>query len=434
MGTRNLLRVNDKTSVWVIEIKDYQKHENVIGNPKLDETYAAFLLPLQYPIALNFRLFFGDIITKLEKLGINSNNMKERFSNQLQSNQQRIRNQLSFIAGVTKIIDSAIQDPEYQPFEPLIENEESFDIDNFTSETKRYICVLYSKRLKIPLIRAVVFVHPSASFNNSSVAILHAISWSTQAWLLKELYPIETGLNDREKNNSLLFMSGIVNVISKLNQNLISFYIHEAFDITQKILNEGRKEYKYALNWFYPTVPSGKIPSDSIEYFANIWKYFKKTKIIYEPLIEKKCMNCSKKTSRMDKKTKIPYCSVGCRNKHQKEKKTFFIKNIEQETLQNTEKGPKILYRDPSGYLEIGLMTIKPGDPADWETHENATQFIRVEKGEGTLYLNNSVFKLSDGDAAIIPAGASHKIKATTTKTLKLYTTYSKNKKDEWVH
>jgi len=82
-------------------------------------------------------------------------------------------------------------------------------------------------------------------------------------------------------------------------------------------------------------------------------------------------------------------------------------------------------------------MSINPGDKADWEIHHHLTQFIRVESGNGTLYLNED-FKqqIGPGDAAIIPSNTKHKIQSNINSEtpLQFYTLYAKNTTNVWEH
>jgi mannose-6-phosphate isomerase-like protein (cupin superfamily) len=132
--------------------------------------------------------------------------------------------------------------------------------------------------------------------------------------------------------------------------------------------------------------------------------------------------NCSKCLMR--------FCSDDCRGK----RCCTFVGNIEKLTLQNDEFGPVIIYRDPTGRLEIGLMTVNPGKSIPIEVHRNATQFLRIESGSGQVEIGGVVSQISDGFAAVVPSGFKHEIRNTGSDKLKLYTIYSKDQKDKWVH
>lgn len=96
--------------------------------------------------------------------------------------------------------------------------------------------------------------------------------------------------------------------------------------------------------------------------------------------------------------------------------------NLEKDTIKNLAYR-KVIYTD--NQTQLVLMSIKPGDDIDRETHQNITQFVRIEKGSCVAYLADKQYRLKAGDAIIIPAGTEHYIKNTSNKTLKLYSLYS---------
>ena len=106
--------------------------------------------------------------------------------------------------------------------------------------------------------------------------------------------------------------------------------------------------------------------------------------------------------------------------------------DIETETIEN-ENFREVLY---VGNLEITLMSIPPGENVDREVHSYSDQFIRVEAGTGKLYIdyegesNDEIWEydLSEGFAAVIPAGIYHEIVNTSDRyDLKIYSIYSPN-------
>ena len=71
-------------------------------------------------------------------------------------------------------------------------------------------------------------------------------------------------------------------------------------------------------------------------------------------------------------------------------------------------------------------MNLKPGEEIGEEVHKTVDQFFRFEKGDGTISIDGIKHKVADGDAVIVPAGASHNVTNTSKKVeLKLYTIYS---------
>ena len=110
------------------------------------------------------------------------------------------------------------------------------------------------------------------------------------------------------------------------------------------------------------------------------------------------------------------------------------MKNIEKDTLENKEHGPVIQHNDPSGHIQVGLMSIAPGKDVPMEMHSHISQFIRVEQGVGVVIIDDIEFNLSDGVAVVIPAGSWHRIVNMGERALKLYTLYCKDKADSFEH
>jgi mannose-6-phosphate isomerase-like protein (cupin superfamily) len=101
--------------------------------------------------------------------------------------------------------------------------------------------------------------------------------------------------------------------------------------------------------------------------------------------------------------------------------KRGFFTNIEKDTLSN-EKFRKVLYTGEN--LQLVLMTLGPNEEIGKEIHEN-DQFFRFEGGEGKVQVNNSEYKVGDGDCVIIPAGSEHNVINTGAESFKMYTIYS---------
>ncbi|QQR82806.1 cupin domain-containing protein [Candidatus Campbellbacteria bacterium] len=97
--------------------------------------------------------------------------------------------------------------------------------------------------------------------------------------------------------------------------------------------------------------------------------------------------------------------------------------NIEKLTLEN-ENFRKVLYT--AQHCQLVLMSLLPGEEIGSEVHEENDQFFRFEKGEGKVVINETEYSVSDGDAVIVPAGATHNVvNVSTTDMLKLYTIYA---------
>lgn len=100
-----------------------------------------------------------------------------------------------------------------------------------------------------------------------------------------------------------------------------------------------------------------------------------------------------------------------------------FNTNIENDTVKNSEFR-KVLYT--GRHCQLVLMSLKPNEEIGMEVHADNDQFFRFEEGEGQCVIDGTVYKVGDGSAIIVPAGAHHNVINTSeTKTLKMYTIYS---------
>ncbi|MEK6904958.1 MAG: cupin domain-containing protein [Nanoarchaeota archaeon] len=100
-----------------------------------------------------------------------------------------------------------------------------------------------------------------------------------------------------------------------------------------------------------------------------------------------------------------------------------FTINIEKETLTN-KNFRKVLYT--SKHSQLVLMSLKPNEEIGMEVHSKNDQFFRFEKGQGKCIIDGNEYKIKDGVAVVVPAGAQHNIINTSDKEeLKLYTIYS---------
>jgi len=105
-----------------------------------------------------------------------------------------------------------------------------------------------------------------------------------------------------------------------------------------------------------------------------------------------------------------------------------FVVNIEEITKQNDYFRLALWTGE---YLQLTLMTIKPGDEIGLEIHPDVDQFIRIEQGQGITMIgdrrNQLDFKAKvyDDDAIFIPAGKWHNLINTGRTPLKLYSIYA---------
>lgn len=100
-----------------------------------------------------------------------------------------------------------------------------------------------------------------------------------------------------------------------------------------------------------------------------------------------------------------------------------FSNNIEQETLKNSDYR-RVLYTGK--HAQLVLMSIAVGDEIGMEVHNENDQFFRFEAGNGLVIIDGNEYKVGDGSAIIVPAGAEHNVVNTSEiEELKLYTIYS---------
>jgi mannose-6-phosphate isomerase-like protein (cupin superfamily) len=96
--------------------------------------------------------------------------------------------------------------------------------------------------------------------------------------------------------------------------------------------------------------------------------------------------------------------------------------NIEKLTLENTNFR-EVLYTGEESQLV--LMSLLPGEEIGSEVHYDNDQFFRFESGDGDVIINDTEYSVSDGDAVVVPKGATHNVINTGAERLKLYTIYS---------
>jgi mannose-6-phosphate isomerase-like protein (cupin superfamily) len=99
-----------------------------------------------------------------------------------------------------------------------------------------------------------------------------------------------------------------------------------------------------------------------------------------------------------------------------------FIEDIEDLTIENAAFR-RVVYTGK--HLQLVLMTLKAGEEIGAETHLGHDQFFRVEKGKGEVWIDGERTRIKRDDAIVVPAGASHNIVNTGSKSLKLYTLYA---------
>lgn len=99
-----------------------------------------------------------------------------------------------------------------------------------------------------------------------------------------------------------------------------------------------------------------------------------------------------------------------------------FYADIEQETLDNTNFRHVVYTGD---YMQLVYMRLLPNEEIGIETHGN-DQFFRFEKGEGVVRIDDNRYDVRDGQAIIVPAGATHNVtNASSDEDLLFYTIYA---------
>lgn len=96
--------------------------------------------------------------------------------------------------------------------------------------------------------------------------------------------------------------------------------------------------------------------------------------------------------------------------------------HIEEQTRKNTAFR-HVVYT--GAYSQLVYMRLRPGEAIGLEVHGN-DQFFRIESGRGQAVVDDTTYSLADGSGLVVPAGAKHNVKNTSsTDDLHLYTIYS---------
>jgi mannose-6-phosphate isomerase-like protein (cupin superfamily) len=108
--------------------------------------------------------------------------------------------------------------------------------------------------------------------------------------------------------------------------------------------------------------------------------------------------------------------------------KLGWVDDIEAATLAN-EDFRRVLHT--GGHVQLTVMSLAAGENIGWEMHDHLDQFLRIERGTGTLKLGPSEDEVaeqhpvSDDWAMIIPAGTWHDVVNEGDGELKLYSVYA---------
>lgn len=99
-----------------------------------------------------------------------------------------------------------------------------------------------------------------------------------------------------------------------------------------------------------------------------------------------------------------------------------FVEDIEDLTVENAAFR-RVVCTDQ--HLILVLLALKAGEEIGAETHLGHDPFLPVENGKGEVWIDGERTKIKRDDAIVVPAGASHNIFNTGSKSLNLYTLYA---------
>jgi mannose-6-phosphate isomerase-like protein (cupin superfamily) len=96
-----------------------------------------------------------------------------------------------------------------------------------------------------------------------------------------------------------------------------------------------------------------------------------------------------------------------------------FVDDIEELTEKNTDFR-RVLYTGV--HLQLGVMSLEPGQETGEAVHDGRDQFFCVEEGEGEVWVDGNRSNIEDDVAILVPAGARHNIVNTGSEPLRVYT------------
>ena len=99
-----------------------------------------------------------------------------------------------------------------------------------------------------------------------------------------------------------------------------------------------------------------------------------------------------------------------------------FVGNIEEQTKSNSDFR-RVLYTGHQ--LQLVLMSLPPGEDIGEEVHADRDQFLRIEDGEGEVWIDGRMTSVEDDFGIVVPAGARHNVRNTGDRPLRLYTLYA---------
>lgn len=109
-----------------------------------------------------------------------------------------------------------------------------------------------------------------------------------------------------------------------------------------------------------------------------------------------------------------------------------YVGNIEEFAMQNNHFR-QVVYTGV--HTQLVVMSLQPGEDIGMEVHDTVDQFFRIESGTLKVVMNGEEHTITDGMAAIVPAGVEHNVINVGQGVAKLYTLYSPpNHPDHTIH
>jgi len=99
-----------------------------------------------------------------------------------------------------------------------------------------------------------------------------------------------------------------------------------------------------------------------------------------------------------------------------------FVGNIEASTDTNANFR-HVLYTGK--FMQLVLMSLKPGEEIGDEVHRDRDQFFRIETGNGRIVIDGASHAVKSDDAIVVPAGSRHNLINVGETPLKLFTIYA---------
>ena len=109
-----------------------------------------------------------------------------------------------------------------------------------------------------------------------------------------------------------------------------------------------------------------------------------------------------------------------------------YVGNIEELAKMNTHFR-RVVYTGV--HTQLVVMSLEPNEEIGMEKHDQVDQFFRLETGTLKIVIDGNEHTLTDGMAAVVPAGSTHNVINIGPNVAKLYTLYSPpNHPDGTVH